>query len=40
MEFELRYVNGHIEVYDAAGRFRFSADSQGEAMAELEDMAA
>ncbi|WP_275967508.1 hypothetical protein [Pseudoflavonifractor phocaeensis] len=40
MEFEFRYVNGHIEVYDAAGRFRFSADSQGEALAELEDQAA
>ena len=40
MEFELRYVNGHIEVYDAAGLFRFSADSRGEALAELEDMAA
>ena len=36
MEFELRYVNGHIEVYDAAGLFRFSADSRGEALAELE----
>nr|WP_317325279.1 hypothetical protein [uncultured Flavonifractor sp.] len=40
MEFELRYVNGHIEVYDASGRFRFSADSQGEALAELNKYAA
>lgn len=40
MEFELRYVNGHIEVYDAAGCFRFSADSQGEALAELNGTAA
>ena len=40
MEFELRYVNGHIEVYDAAGRFRFSADSEGEALAELNEQAA
>ena len=39
MEFELRYVGGHIEVYDAAGRFRFSADSRGEALAELEELA-
>ena len=40
MEFELRYVYGHVEVYDAAGRFRFSADSEGEALAELEEDAA
>ena len=40
MEFELRYVFGHVEVYDTAGRFRFSADSQREALAELEEDAA
>ena len=40
MGYSIEYVNGHIEVYDAAGRFRFSADSQGEALAELEDLAA
>lgn len=40
MEFEFRYVCGHVEVYDAAGRFRFSADSEREALAELEEDAA
>lgn len=40
MEFELRYVFGHVEVYDADGRFRFSADSEREALAELEEDAA
>ncbi len=40
MEYELRWVYGHVEVYDNAGRFWFSADSEREALAELEDMAA
>ena len=35
MEFELRYVNGHIEVYDENGAFLFSADNKQEALAEL-----
>ena len=35
MEAEIRYVRGHVEVYDAAGRFLFSADTEGEARAEL-----
>ena len=30
--FELRYVMGHIEVYDENGRFCFSADHVSEAM--------
>ena len=25
MNYEIRYVRGHVEVYDQAGRFRFSA---------------
>ncbi len=36
--FELRYVRGHVEVYDAAGRFCFSADSMSEAQGELREM--
>lgn len=30
-QFELRYVRGHVEVYDKSGRFCFSADTMGEA---------
>ena len=37
MNYEIRYVHGHVEVYDGAGRFRFSADSEWEALAELEE---
>ena len=37
MDYEIRYVHGHVEVYDQAGRFRFSADSEWEALAELEE---
>jgi hypothetical protein len=35
MEYELIWVNGHIEVYDSTGAFRFSADSRREAEEEL-----
>ena len=35
--FELRYVMGHIEVYDKNGRFCFSADHVSEAMEELRE---
>ena len=35
MEYDLVWVRGHIEVFDAAGRFCFSADSEREAMEEL-----
>ena len=35
MEFELRFVRGHVEVYDHSGRFLFSADSEKEAREEL-----
>ena len=37
--FELRYVRGHVEVYDEAGVFCFSADTVSEAQEELRDMA-
>ena len=39
MEYSMRWVRGHIEVYDGAGRFLFSADSESEALRELEDAA-
>lgn len=35
--FELRYVKGHVEVYDCFGAFCFSADSMSEAMDELRE---
>ena len=35
MEYTMRWVRGHIEVYDGAGRFCFSADSEREAREEL-----
>lgn len=34
---ELRYVRGHVEVYSPEGRFLFSADTTGEALAELRE---
>ena len=39
MEYSMRWVRGHIEVYDGAGRFLFSADSEWEAEKELEEAA-
>lgn len=36
MEFVIKYVNGHVEVYDRQGNFVFSADSVQEAEADLE----
>ena len=35
MEFDIRCVRGHVEVYDHSGRFLFSADSEREAREEL-----
>lgn len=35
MEVNIRFVRGHVEVYDASGRFLFSADSEREALEEL-----
>ena len=40
MEYEIRYVHGHVEVYDLTGRFRFSADNEREALEELTEEAA
>lgn len=39
MEYTMKWVREHIEVYDGAGRFLFSADSETEARHELEDAA-
>ena len=39
MEYSIRYVRGHVEVYDAAGALCFSADTEQEARAELLEMA-
>jgi len=35
--FSMRYVYGHIHVYDHKGNFLFSADSEKEAREELRD---
>lgn len=35
MEFEIRFIRGHVEVFDRSGRFLFSADTEREAMEEL-----
>ena len=34
----MRHVMEHIEVFDAAGRFLFSADTEREAREELREM--
>ena len=34
--YDMRYVRGHIQVYDFNGNFLFSADSEREAREELE----
>ena len=35
MDYEIVWVRGHVEVYDWAGRFCFSADNEREALEEL-----
>ena len=37
--YSMKYVHGHIQVYDMSGNFLFSADSEREAREELEDYA-
>lgn len=37
--YTMKYVRGHIQVYDMNGKFLFSADSEREAREELEDYA-
>ena len=38
--YSIRYVQGHVQVYDAKGKFLFSADTEREASEELEEYAA
>lgn len=37
--FSVKYVGGHIQVYDGNGAFLFSADSEREAREELRNYA-
>ena len=37
--FQMRYVQGHIQVYDFRGKFLFSADTEREAREELMEYA-
>ena len=37
--FTMKYVHGHIHVYDYNGAFLFSADNEREAREELEEYA-
>lgn len=40
MNYTLKYVREHIEVYDQHGNFVFSADTQQEALDEISQLAA
>lgn len=37
--YSIRYVSGHIQVYDNQGSFLFSADTEREAREELKEYA-
>ena len=37
--YSIRYVRGHIQVFDSNGKFLFSADNERELREELEDYA-
>ena len=37
--FSIRYVKGHVQVYDQNGNFLFSADNEREAREELKEYA-
>ena len=37
---EIRYVYGHVEVYTQEGEFLFSADTEQEALDDLEELSA
>ena len=37
--YSVRYVYGHVQVYDQNGKFLFSADNEREAWEELEEYA-
>lgn len=34
--YSIRYVHGHVQVYDQKGNFLFSADNEREAREEME----
>ena len=34
--YSIKYVHGHVQVYDRSGAFLFSADTEREAREELE----
>ena len=38
MDYEFRWVCGHVEVYDLFGRFQFSADTEAEAMEDIREL--
>ncbi len=37
--YRIKYINGHVHVYDMRGIFLFSADTEREAREELKDYA-
>jgi len=37
--YHMRFVGGHVQVYDNTGTFLFSADSEKEAREELKELA-
>ena len=37
--YSIRYIQGHVQVYDQKGKFLFSADNEREARKELEEYA-
>ena len=37
--YSIKYIRGHVQVYDRNGNFLFSADNEREAWEELEDYA-
>ena len=37
--YSIRYVSGHVQVYDFRGKFLFSADTEREAREELKNYA-
>ena len=39
MEYTMKWVNDHVEVFDANGRFVFSADTEQEARRDLREIA-
>lgn len=36
--YSIRFVRGHVQVYDCGGNFLFSADTEQEAREELEEI--